>query len=56
MKAAGSAKGSRWRGYYLPGLVFLVFAALIVAGLAFDEFATVLTNAATICLSCIGCR
>ena len=39
---------------YLPYLVFVIFAALIVAGLAFDEFGTVLANAATICLSCIG--
>jgi len=35
-------------------LVFVVFAALVVAGLALDEFQSVLANAATICLSCIG--
>jgi hypothetical protein len=52
-KAAGTQRASRLRGY-LPYLVFVIFAALIVAGLAFDEFASVLANAATICLSCIG--
>lgn len=31
-----------------------VFVALLVAGLCFEEFGTVLANAITICLSCIG--
>jgi hypothetical protein len=37
-----------------PYLVLTVFAAMIVVGLAFGEFRTVLANAITICLSCIG--
>jgi len=40
----------RITGYALVGF----FAALIGAGLALDEFRTVLANAITICLSCIG--
>ncbi len=52
-KASGTRHASRLRGY-LPYLVFIIFAALVVAGLAFDEFGTVWANAATICLSCIG--
>ncbi len=39
---------------YVPLVVFVIFLGLIVAGLALDEFASVLANAATICLSCIG--
>ena len=52
-KASEAQRASRLRSY-LPYLVFVIFAALIVAGLALDEFASVLANAATICLSCIG--
>jgi hypothetical protein len=37
-----------------PYLVLAVFIALTAAGLAFDEFRSVLANAITICLSCIG--
>jgi len=37
-----------------PYLVLAVFVAMVIAGLAFGEFRTVLVNAATICLSCIG--
>ena len=39
---------------YLPYVSFVVFAAFVAAGLALDEFRTVLANAITICLSCIG--
>jgi hypothetical protein len=52
-KATGRQRAPRLRGY-LPYLLFVIFAGLIVAGLALDEFGTVLANAATICLSCIG--
>jgi hypothetical protein len=37
-----------------PYIVLAVFVAMIAVGLAFGEFRTVLTNAITICLSCIG--
>lgn len=37
-----------------PYLVLAVFVAMVAAGLAFDEFRSVLANAATICLDCIG--
>lgn len=40
----------RWAAY----TSLLVFAAFIVAGLAIDEFRSVLANAINICLSCIG--
>jgi hypothetical protein len=40
----------RWAAY----LSLLVFAALLAAGLSLDEFRTVLVNAITICLDCIG--
>ena len=32
----------------------VVFAGLVAAGLFLDEFRTVVVNAITICLSCIG--
>lgn len=35
-------------------LSLAVFVALLAAGLSLDEFRTVLGNAITICLSCIG--
>jgi hypothetical protein len=38
----------------VPYLVLAVFVATTVVGLAFDEFRSVLANAITICLSCIG--
>ena len=41
-------------GRIYPYLLLVVFAAMIAAGLALDEFRSVLANAATICLSCIG--
>ena len=37
-----------------PYLVLAVFVAMIAVGLSFGEFRTVLTNAITICLNCIG--
>jgi hypothetical protein len=37
-----------------PYLVLAWFIALLAAGLALDEFRSVLANAVTICLSCIG--
>jgi hypothetical protein len=37
-----------------PYLVLACFIALLAAGLALDEFRSVLANAVTICLSCIG--
>jgi hypothetical protein len=37
-----------------PYFVLAVFVAMVAAGLAFDEFRSVLANAVTICLSCIG--
>jgi hypothetical protein len=39
---------------YAAYVSLVVFAGLLVAGLCFDEFGTVLANAITICLSCIG--
>jgi hypothetical protein len=39
---------------YAPYLSLVIFAALVAAGLGLDEFRSVLANAATICLSCIG--
>jgi hypothetical protein len=39
---------------YAAYISFAVFVGLLVAGLCFDEFGTVLGNAITICLSCIG--
>lgn len=39
---------------YAPWLLLLAFAALVAAGLVLDEFRSVLANAATVCLSCIG--
>ena len=41
---------------YISLFVFVVFVALIVAGLLLEEFQVVLANATTICLSCIGIR
>lgn len=35
-------------------IILVVFIGLLAAGLAFDEFRTTLTNAITLCLSCIG--
>jgi hypothetical protein len=35
-------------------LTLVVFAAFLAAGLGLDEFRSVLSNAITICLSCIG--
>jgi hypothetical protein len=40
----------RYAGY----LLFAVFLGVLAAGLAMGEFRDVLTNAITICLSCIG--
>ena len=40
----------RWAAYSS----LAVFAALLAAGLALDEFRSALANAITICLSCIG--
>lgn len=37
-----------------PYLTLAFFVAMVAAGLAFDEFRSVLANAVTICLSCIG--
>ncbi len=37
-----------------PYIALVVFAALLVAGVSFDEFRSALANAVTICLSCIG--
>lgn len=39
---------------YVPYISLVVFAALLVAGLCLDEWRTVLANAITVCLSCIG--
>ncbi len=39
---------------YLPYVIFVVFAALVGAGLALGEFRSVLANAVNVCLSCIG--
>jgi hypothetical protein len=38
----------------LPYVILAVFIAITVVGLAFDEFRSVLANAITICLNCIG--
>ena len=43
-------RGRRYAAY----ISLAVFAGLLIAGLCFDEFGTVLANAITICLSCIG--
>ena len=53
-KPSPARESGRVSRLLLPLLLFVLFAVLIVAGLAFDEFASVLANAATICLSCIG--
>lgn len=37
-----------------PYMVFIIFAALLAAGLLFGEFRDVLANAVNICFSCIG--
>ena len=46
----GRGRGRRYAAY----ISLAVFAGLLIAGLCFDEFGTVLANAITICLSCIG--
>lgn len=51
--AATRGRGSRPR-LWLPCVVFVIFAGLLVAGLLLGEFRDVLANAANICLSCIG--
>ena len=38
----------------IPYLVLALAAILVVAGLSMGEFRTVLANAITVCLSCIG--
>ena len=43
-------RGRRYAAY----ISLAVFAGLLIAGLCFDEFGTVLATAITICLSCIG--
>jgi hypothetical protein len=37
-----------------PYILLLLFAALMVAGLMLGEYSTVLEQAITVCLSCIG--
>ncbi|MBN1630669.1 MAG: hypothetical protein JW990_12960 [Thermoleophilia bacterium] len=51
--SAGRLKHGRGRRY-ATWVSLAVFAGLLIAGLCFDEFGTVLANAITICLSCIG--
>jgi len=38
----------------LPFILFIVFAALLVVGLLWGEYKTVLEKAVTVCLDCIG--
>jgi len=38
----------------LPFVLFIVFAALLVVGLLWGEYRTVLEKAVTVCLDCIG--
>lgn len=38
----------------LPFVLFIVFAALLVVGLLWGEYKTVLEKAVTVCLDCIG--
>ncbi len=38
----------------LPFVLFFVFAALLVVGLLWGEYKTVLEKAVTVCLDCIG--
>ena len=38
----------------LPLILFIVFAALLVVGLLWGEYKTVLEKAVTVCLDCIG--
>ena len=39
---------------YAGWLSFVIFVAVVVAGLSMGEFRTLLANAVTICLNCIG--
>jgi len=38
----------------LPFVLFIVFAALLIVGLLWGEYKTVLEKAVTVCLDCIG--
>jgi len=38
----------------LPLILFVVFAAILVVGLLWGEYKTVLEKAVTVCLDCIG--
>jgi hypothetical protein len=38
----------------LPFVLFVLFAALLVVGLLWGEYKTVLEKAVTVCLDCIG--
>jgi hypothetical protein len=38
----------------LPFVLFILFAALLVVGLLWGEYQTVLEKAVTVCLDCIG--
>jgi len=38
----------------LPFVLFILFAALLVVGLLWGEYKTVLEKAVTVCLDCIG--
>ena len=38
----------------LPLILFVVFAGILVVGLLWGEYKTVLEKAVTVCLDCIG--